>query len=113
VRQNIIRYLNEEKRYPLSLMSVETGFKLNKLQKRTDIMVFGREGKAIAIVECKSPDVKITQHAFEQIIRYNLSYNVPYILVTNGMEHFCCYLNHETNKHVFLKDIPTFENLQV
>jgi type I site-specific restriction endonuclease len=111
VRQNIIRYLNEEKKYPLSLMSVETGFKLNKLQKRTDIMVFGRDGKAIAIIECKAPDVKITKQVFEQIVRYNLSFKVRFLIVTNGMEHFCCRLDHETNGHEFLKDIPGFEEL--
>jgi type I site-specific restriction endonuclease len=111
VRQNIIRYLNEEKKYPLSLMSVETGFKLHKLQKRTDITVFGRDGKAMAIVECKAPDVKITKKVFEQIIRYNTSFKVQFLIVTNGMEHFCCHVNHETGGHLFLKDMPAFDEI--
>jgi len=109
VRQNFIRYLNEEKQYPLSLIAVESAFPLFKLNKRSDILIHSRSGKPIAMVECKSPDVKINKEVFEQIIRYNLSYNLNFIMVTNGLQHFCCRLDHLKSTTVFLKEIPGFE----
>jgi type I site-specific restriction endonuclease len=108
VRQNIIRYLNEEKKFPLSLMALESGFKLNKRQKRTDVMVFDRNGKSLAIVECKAPPVALTSAVFDQILRYNLIYNVPFLIITNGLQHYCCKLDYKMNRHEFLKEIPEY-----
>jgi hypothetical protein len=108
VRQNFIRYLNEEKQYPLPLMSVESSFALYKLSKRSDVLIHDRRGKPMAIVECKSPEVKINKEVFDQIIRYNLNYKLSYLIVTNGLQHFCCQLNHQHQTSEFLKDIPTF-----
>ncbi|MDP4207751.1 MAG: type I restriction enzyme HsdR N-terminal domain-containing protein [Bacteroidota bacterium] len=111
VRQNFIRYLNEEKRYPLSLIAVEAGFSLYKLNKRTDILIFDRAGNPVAMVECKAPEVPITREVFEQIIRYNLKFKLNFLIVTNGLQHYCCRLNHESNTTGFLKEIPAFEIL--
>lgn len=111
VRQNFIRYLNEEKGYPLSLIAVEAGFSLYKLNKRTDILIYDRAGSPIAMVECKAPEVSITREVFEQIIRYNLKFKLNFLIVTNGLQHYCCRLNHESNTTGFLKEIPTFEML--
>lgn len=111
VRQHIIRYLSEEKKYPVSLMSVETGFTYNKLQRRTDVLIYGRSGNAIGIVECKAPSVKLTSSVFDQILRYNLNFNVPYLIITNGLQHYCCRLNFETMGYSFLKEIPEYELL--
>jgi hypothetical protein len=111
VRQNFIQYLAEEKQFPLSLMSVEKGFALHKLKRRYDILVYNRQGLPFVLVECKAPDVKINHITFDQIIRYNLSYKVNFIIVTNGLQHFCCKLNLEQNTHDFLKEIPDFNTL--
>jgi hypothetical protein len=111
VRQNFIRYLNEEKHFPLTLLSVEASFSLYKLNKRSDILVHNRQGSPIAIVECKAPEVKITKDTFEQIVRYNLKYEVNFLMVTNGLQHFCCRLNHLQNTTEFLKEIPDFESI--
>lgn len=111
VRQNFIRYLNEEKKYPLSLISVEASFPLYKTSKRFDILVYNRQGQPLAMVECKSPDVKINKEVFEQIIRYNLTYKLNILMVTNGLQHFCCRLNHAANMTEFLKEIPTFDSI--
>jgi type I site-specific restriction endonuclease len=108
VRQNFIRYLHEEKQYPLSLMSVESSFALYKLNKRSDILIHDRKGKPLAMVECKSPEVKISKEVFEQIIRYNLTYKLSYLMVTNGLQHFCCKLNHQHQSTEFLKEVPEF-----
>lgn len=111
VRQHIIRYLNEEKKFPLTLMALEAGFKLNKRQKRTDVLVYDRNGKVLAIVECKAPSVLLSAAVFDQILRYNMMYNVPFLIVTNGLQHYCCRLDYQTNQHEFLKEIPDYSSL--
>jgi Type I restriction enzyme R protein N terminus (HSDR_N) len=111
VRQNFIQYLAEEKQFPLSLMSIEKGFALNKLKRRYDILIYNRLALPFVLVECKAPDVKINNLTFDQIIRYNLSYKVKFLIVTNGLQHFCCKLNFEQNSHDFLKEIPDFNTL--
>lgn len=111
VRQHFIHYLKEVKNYPLSLISVEAGFSLYNTSKRTDILVYNRLGNVVAMVECKAPEVKINNKVFEQIVRYNLSFKLKFIMVTNGMQHYCCALDHSNNTSVFLKYIPDFEEL--
>lgn len=108
VRQNFIRYLNEEKQYPLTLMSIESSFVLYKVNKRSDILLYDRKGKPLVLVECKSPEIKISKEVFDQIIRYNLNYKLAYLIVTNGLQHFCCHLNHQQLSTEFLKEIPNF-----
>jgi hypothetical protein len=111
VRQNFIRYLNEEKKYPLTLMSVEKSFSLYKLSKRSDILIYNRQALPVLIVECKAPEVKLTRGVFDQIIRYNLTFKVNFLVVTNGLQHFCCQLDHGKNSAIFLNDIPDFNML--
>jgi len=111
VRQNFIQYLNKEKSYPLSLMSVETGFVLYEVNKRSDILIHNRQGNAIALVECKAPEVKITRDAFEQIVRYNLKYELNILMVTNGLQHYCSRVNHIDHSFEFLKEVPNFDQL--
>lgn len=111
VRQNFIRYLNEEKKYPLSLLSVETSFALYNTNKRSDVLIHNRKGVPVAIVECKAPEVNITPEVFNQVIRYNLKYNLQIIMVTNGMNHYCCKLDAVNLTTEFLKEIPNFDTL--
>lgn len=108
VRQNFIHYLNKEKKYPLGLMGVEQMVKYNSLKTRADIVIYNLEGKPNVIVECKSPEVKITQDTFNQIAKYNSQLKVKYLIVTNGMKHFCCQMDYENNKITFLEDVPTY-----
>ena len=108
VRQHFIHYLNNEKNYPMGLMGVEKMVKYNALKTRADIVLYTREGKAKMIVECKAPNIKITQDTFNQIAKYNFKLKVEYLVVTNGIQHFCCRMDYENNKITFLDDIPTF-----
>jgi len=108
VRQHIIHYLIEDKNYPISLISVEKKLNFNKLTKRTDILVFSSNGMPDIIVECKAPTVKITQDAFDQIARYNLSLNANYLIVSNGLEHFYCSMDVENEQYIFLDNIPNY-----
>ena len=112
VRQNFIRYLLEEKGYIQSLVRVEMFFKLNRLSKRADIALFDRNGKPKVLVECKSPKVAISQVVFEQVARYNLSFKVDFLIVTNGIQHFCCKMDYEKKSYTFLKEIPGFGEME-
>ena len=108
VRQHFIHYLNTEKNYPMGLMGVEKMVKYNALKTRADIMLYTTEGKAKMIVECKAPNVKITQDTFNQIAKYNFKLKVPFLVVTNGMQHFCCRMDYENNSISFLEEVPAF-----
>jgi len=89
VRQHFIHYLITEFKYPKSLFRIEGALTYNKLQKRSDILVFDRNGKAWMLIECKSPTIKLNQKAFNQVAVYNMTIGAKYIAVTNGMAHFC------------------------
>jgi len=111
VRQNFILYLHEEKEYPLSLMQVEKEFSWNGISWRSDILIFSPAIVPRMIVECKAPEVKLTDTVFEQIARYNMKYRVPYLLVTNGLAHYCCALDHQRQSYRFLHEIPDYSLL--
>jgi len=112
VRQHFIAYLVKGKNVPASLIGVEVSMKMNRLQKRGDIVVYNTSGKPCMIVECKAPEIRITQDVFEQIARYNMTLNVNYLVVTNGLEHFACFIDHEKSGYKFLKEIPDFNVMQ-
>lgn len=109
VRQNFLQYMIQEKKYPASLIAVEASLKYNQRKKRTDILVYNNSGKPYLMVECKAPDVKVTEKVFDQIARYNLVFQVNYLVVTNGLEHYCCELDYEHNTFKYLQEIPLFE----
>jgi len=111
VRQNMIHYLINLKKYPPSLMAVEFSLKLNRMKKRADIIVFNTRGKPVLAVECKSGSVKIDQKVFDQIARYNMALNVKYLVVTNGMEHYICRIDHEKKRFYFIEEIPEYQQL--
>ncbi len=111
VRQHLLHYFVEEKKIPASLIGVEKGVKVHGLVRRTDVLVYNKESKKTILAECKAPSVKIDQHVFDQAARYNLSLDVKYFVLTNGLETFCCSMNHELMKYEFLKEIPEFNNL--
>jgi len=110
VRQHIVHYLIEEKKYPISLIAVEKKLTINGLTKRTDILVFNNKGLHEIIVECKAPKVKINQSSFDQIARYNLKLNANYLIVSNGLDHFFCSMDVKNECYVFLENIPTYTN---
>ena len=111
VRQNFVQYLITEGRYPPGLIGIEIMFSLNKLKRRVDVLIHDRQGKPVMIVECKEPEVKIDEKVFDQIVAYNMALKVPYIVVTNGIDHYACKIDHEENKWEFLMVIPLYEDL--
>jgi hypothetical protein len=110
VRQHFLHYLIEYLSFPRSLIKVETGLSYNQLQKRSDILIYNRSGKPVMIIECKSFEIKIGQNAFDQAAMYNHTLSAPYLVITNGMEHWCCKIE-DSGIH-FLKDIPNFNELE-
>ena len=111
VRQQMIWYLIEDKSYPVGLLKVETALYLNGMTKRTDILVCSRQGEPLLIVECKAESVPLTQAVFDQLARYNMAFNVRYLVATNGISHYCCLLSHENSTYTFLKEIPCYNDL--
>jgi hypothetical protein len=109
VRQHVIQFLIHEKKYPKSHINVEKLIKINTLNKRYDIVVFQRDGNIKLLVECKAPSVAITQTTFDQIARYNLIVNAQYLMVTNGLKHYFCEINHKEKQYVFLRDVPNYK----
>ncbi len=109
VRQNFIQYLINEKGFPAALIRVEMAFRLNKLVKRGDVVVFDRAANPLLIVECKASSVKISQASFDQVARYNMSLNVNFLIVTNGMQHYCCRMDFKNKTYEFLDEIPDFD----
>ena len=112
VRQNFVRYLVEERKYPASLIAIEKTITVNKLKKRCDIVVYSRDRKPIIMVECKSSSIKISQSTFDQAARYNISLNVKYLIVTNGINHYSCIIEKDKSSYVFLEHIPFYKELQ-
>jgi len=108
VRQNFVSFLHQEKKYPLSLIAVEKQCIVNDLSKRTDILVFNKSGNPHIIVECKAPHIKISQDTFDQIARYNMTIKANYLIVTNGLQHFYCQMDHKLKRYDFLKEIPIY-----
>ena len=111
VRQHIIHYLIESKHVPASLLAVEKKVVLNQLTRRTDVVVFDRNANPRMIVECKAPQIKINQDVFDQIVRYNMVLKVDYLLVTNGLKHYCCKMLYDQMNYQFVENIPEYEEL--
>lgn len=109
VRQHVLHQLIFDKGYPESYIKVEKQLMVNKLQKRYDIVLYNREGQIHLLVECKAPNIKITQRSFDQIARYNMQLKATYLMVTNGLEHFYCQMDYKAEKYIFLNDIPDFQ----
>ena len=108
VRQHVVHFLVFTKNYPKSLINVEKQLMVNRLKKRYDIVVFNPDGSIFLLVECKATEVKIDQTTFDQIARYNYQLQSEYLMVTNGLDHYYCQMDHANEKYTFLEDIPDF-----
>ena len=111
VRQHAVRFLIEERQVPSGRMNVEVALETLHLSRRADVVVFDDNGEPAAIVECKAPTVKITQDTFDQIARYNMALKASYLVVTNGLAHFCCYIDREKQTCHFLEKIPDYRTM--
>jgi len=111
VRQHFVNYLITEKCYPKLLIANEIQINLNSQKRRCDSVVYDRSLSPLVIIEYKSPDVPISQSVFDQIARYNIVLRVRYLIVSNGLNHYCCRMNYENQSFEYLSDIPDYTEL--
>lgn len=111
VRQHFIHFLIEHCNYPATLMGNEVGLTLNGTKKRCDTVVYDRNLKPRIIIEYKAPTVKINKEVFSQIARYNLVLKVDYLIISNGIQHYCCRMDYEKNSFEFIANIPEYNSL--
>lgn len=112
VRQHFVHYLISEKGFPKERIGNEIAVKLNHTSKRCDTVVYNRFLAPLMIVEYKSPAVTISRAVFDQIARYNMVLQVKYLIVSNGLSHFCCQIDYETQSYAFLQSIPEYKELE-
>ena len=111
VRQHFVHYLLEHHNYPATLMGNEVPLSLNGTKRRCDTVVYDRNLRARIIIEYKAPTVKIDKEVFAQIARYNLVLKVDYLIVSNGLQHFCCRMDYGRNTFAFIGNIPEYGSL--
>ena len=111
VRQHFVHLLLNRYNFPQSLMANEVCIELNGMSLRCDTVIYDSTLRPRMIVEYKAPSVKIDKKVFSQISRYNLVLKVDYLVISNGMQHYCCKMNYEKNSFTFLNDIPLYEKL--
>ena len=111
VRQHFVHFLTDFKGYPKGLLTNEVQLNLNGTKKRCDTVLFNKDLSARMIVEYKAPHVEITQAVFDQITRYNMVLKVEYLIVSNGLRHYCCRIDYNTMQYTFLPDIPAYTEL--
>lgn len=111
VRQNFVSFLINHKGYLAGLMNNEVSLVQNGIKRRCDTLVSDKYGNPIVIVEYKAPNVEITQKVFDQIVRYNYVFRAKYLIVSNGLNHYCCCINYDEGNYSFLKEIPSYADL--
>ncbi len=109
VRQHLIRYLIDFRKYPKSMIKVESGLKYNKLVKRSDILVFGQDGTPFMVIECKSPESKLDDKVMHQVAVYSRSLRVKYIGISNGLKHYCWEIDQDSQSTRSLDDFPEYK----
>lgn len=112
VRQNFVSYLVNHKNYPKNRLANEICIELGNVKKRCDTVLYDEFLQALMIIEYKAASVMINQKTFDQIIRYNMSLNVPWLIISNGIQHFCCFVDREKGGYSFEKEIPLYERLK-
>ena len=111
VRQHFVNFLIESRGFPAALMANEVAITVNGMKRRCDTVVYDRQLQPRVIVEYKAPTVKITKEVFAQISRYNLTLKVDYLIVSNGLQHYCCRMDYPNNSYSFLQEIPEYTKI--
>ena len=112
VRQHFVAFLVSHRGYPAGRIGNEISLSLNGMPRRCDTIVYDAQGLPLMLIEYKAPHVAITQDTFDQIVRYNSQFCVPYIVVSNGLTHYCCHIDYTSRTHTFLPDVPMYDELR-
>ena len=111
VRQQFVHFLIRHKGYPAECIGNEVSITLGATKKRCDTVIYGSHAEPLMVIEYKSPSVEITQKVFEQICRYNIKMRVEWLVVSNGMQHYCTRIDYENGTYQFVQDIPAFPSI--
>ena len=112
VRQHFVHYLVEHKGYPKGLLANELELRVGEKHLRCDTVLYNKELQPVMIVEYKAPGIAITQRVFDQITVYNMLLHVDYLVVSNGLQHYCCRMDYARRSYEFLRDIPNFPDIK-
>ena len=111
VRQHFVHWLVEKKGYPKGLLGNEIELRVADKKLRCDSVLYDQQTRPRMIIEYKAPTIPLSQKVFDQISAYNLLLHVDYLVISNGMEHYCCRMNYENNSYDFLQDIPDYKTI--
>ena len=112
VRQHFVHFLIEHKGYPASLLANEVPLKIGDKSLRADTVLYDRDLQPRMIIEYKSPTITLTTHVLEQVNNYNMLLHVDYIIVSNGLQHFCYKMDYERQQYVLMEDIPPYQEIK-
>jgi hypothetical protein len=108
VRQHFVHFLINHRQYPAGLIALEKEISILGLTRRSDIVAFRKNGQALLLVECKAPSIRLQTETFSQAAAYNLHWKVPYLVITNGLQHYCAKVDFESGNIEMMADIPFF-----
>lgn len=111
VRQHFIHFLIEHKHYPASLLANEVQLKMADKSMRADSVLYNQHLQPRMIIEYKAPTIQISQKVFDQIMSYNILLHVDYLVVSNGLQTYCCKIDDEHEKYLFLEGVPDYQNI--
>jgi hypothetical protein len=111
VRQHFVHFLINHKGYPQGLLANEVELKVGDKKLRCDTLLYNRALQPQMIIEYKAPHVEITQQVFNQITVYNHLLHVDFLVISNGLQHFCCRMDYDHQSYAFLKEIPDYQLL--
>ncbi len=109
VRQLLLQYLLQVKHYNAQRIRMERGLEVNTMSRRCDMLVFDKNVQPWLLAECKAPHVPVSQAVFDQAAIYNTTHKAPYLLVTNGIDTWCCAIDHQRGSYTFLREVPDWE----
>ena len=111
VRQHFVHFLVEHKGYPQALLANEVELKVGEKKLRCDTLLYNRDLKPRMIIEYKAPTIQLQQKTFDQISAYNLLLKVDYLVISNGLQHYCCKMDYTQQRYSFLEQLPDYEKL--
>lgn len=112
VRQHFLHYLTEYLGYPMLSIRVENAVEESLRADRSDALIYGTGGRLIGLIECKAPEVKLSQATLDQLMRYNLYYKAPLLIMTNGLQHCAFWIDYRSGHVAPLTAIPTYQQAQ-
>ena len=111
VRQHFVHFLLNEGGYPKELMQNEVGLQLGATTKRCDTLLYDRSLRPQMILEYKAPHIPLSEAVLQQIVRYNYVLRVPYLVLSNGIEHLVCQIDYDEMTYTFLPQFPAYSEL--